>query len=304
MENTDANEAIWGLKDYAIWVPMSDEFYKNLPFYKITLEQFEAGDYLAQPVYKDSRTYLTPALKHFTNNFGAVEILDVGGYIGRFTIETCLACRELALAPNITCFEPGLTKDMIERNLKLNGFEDRAQVLPFSASAKEQTQTFAIPNKARISGRVIPPASAKEEQYENGWTVLEVTSTVLSKHLTPGTPFICKIDTEGHEVSVIEGMGLDALDSSPHILIMEFWPQVLKQKLFGTTFEEFLFERYDIYNIQSSLYPRGYENLTNLEEIIQKINQHEVNNIDLLLVSKNSPQNKDLINDILSAVGE
>lgn len=39
MSECPENAAIWGLQDYAVFVPMTDKFYKTLKFTKITIDQ-------------------------------------------------------------------------------------------------------------------------------------------------------------------------------------------------------------------------------------------------------------------------
>ena len=277
--------ALWGLEDYAVWVPLADRFYRDLPFNRTTEEGFRAGKYVAQKPYKDSRTYLRPLVKHLTNIDPRLQILDVGGYIGRFSIEAKLTAREMDLEFPIVCFEPGETRNLIFKNLAVNDMKGEVQVHDCAVAEESKTVTFGVPQQARITSRIINSKGSTSGAAPQQWAFTEVQCQPLSKFMSWfNRPFICKIDTEGHEAKVIEGIGKKRL-KRPHALIVEFWPRVLNEEIFGQRFETFLLENYTIYNIQSSLYPRGWDVITDFKDLSASIESGELNNVDLLLIS-------------------
>jgi len=301
MTSVSDAEAIWGLEDYAVWVPMADSFYQNLNFNRITLEQFESGDYVPQPPYSDSRTYLKPLIEHLTRTAAVPQIFDVGGYIGRFSIEAAIACSEIGIECKITCFEPGITHHLIERNIQLNHLDAKVELLPFAVSDGSRKSELGIPKGARISSRLLNSGQASANRENAAWELRKVRTRPLSKFLGLGKqPFVCKIDTEGHEPDVVRGIGRRNLQKRAHALVVEFWPQVMQASVFGKPFEEFILNNYTVINILSSLYPRQYERITDFHALSDQLKAKEITNIDLLLISNNTPDEAKLVETLLA----
>jgi len=296
MASVSNAEAIWGLEDYAVWVPMSDSFYRNLNFRKITLEQFESGDYVPQAPYADSRAYLKPVIEHLTSTVDTPHIFDVGGYIGRFSIEAAIACREIGANCRITCFEPGMTHHLIERNFCLNQLQSEVKLLPFAISDRTQTRELGIPKAARISSRLLTADQASVNRENSDWALRTVRTRPLSRFLGFGKrSFVCKIDTEGHEPNVVRGIGKRNLRKRAHVLVVEFWPQVMNVDVYGEPFDEFILNNYTVINIVSALYPRQYDRITDFTALTRQLREKEITNIDLLLISNNTPDQSTLI---------
>ena len=302
MNSVSDAEAIWGLEDYAVWVPMGDSFFQNLNFHQITLEQFHSGDYVPQPPYSDSRAYLKPVIEHLTRTAGIPQLFDVGGYIGRFSIEAAMACREIGIDCQITCFEPGITHHLVERNIQLNQVDAKVELLPFAVSDKSRTRKLGIPMDARITSRLLNSNQANVNRENGAWELRKVRTRPLSRFLGRGKqPFICKIDTEGHEAHVVRGIGRRNLKKRAHVLVVEFWPQVMQSKVLGESFEEFILNRYTVINILSSLYPRQYDRITDFNALTDQLQDKKITNIDLLLVSNNTPDQSELVETLLAS---
>ena len=272
---------------------MTDKFYQTLDFNRIDLDQLRSGEYPRQASYPDSRTYMVPLLRHFSNLSPSVLILDVGGYIGRFSIEAALALRETGCSGQIICFEPGDTLHILERNLRINDVADRIRVLPFAVSDANGEVKFAVARSAKIASRVVPDTLLRTLKLwlRPGWTTRRVKSKTLNAVMTEYAAaetgcFICKIDTEGHEAEVISGLGQHLLANTPHALIIEYWPESSRKQINGQPFSSFLFSNYHVYDIRSSLYPSQYRRLQSFDRLDKEILSGTVTNLDLLLVAK------------------
>ena len=297
-ESSPEEEAIWGLQDYAVFVPMSDKFYKTLKFAKINKAQFDSGEYEPQAPYADSRTYLTPLIKALTEKGGVPFLLDVGGYIGRFSIETALALKALGMQARIHCFEPGDTAGLLQQNIALNKLDDYIDLQRYAVSNKTASVEFAIAADAKITSRIVPDGFETKKQYGDRWSQSTVQSISLSDYMSSASssdeqPFICKIDTEGHEVQVIQGIGQKRLETVPNALIVEYRPALGNQQLFGQPFEQFVLEHYSVFNIRNSLYPTDFEHHGDFQALRDKFDGTNLDNLDLLLVHKSiaSPSN-------------
>lgn len=298
MEDKTQDDAIWGLEDYAIYVPMTDAFYQTLKFRRVTREQVDSGTYEPQPRYADSRSYMRLLVRHLLEYSASPAVFDVGGYIGRFSIETALLFRELGVDAPITCFEPGGTYEMLARNLQLNKMAGQVNLVRSAVSKSTGEVTFAIPPDAMISSRIVGEDGAGGSP---AWATHTVAAGSLSTYLKESgnsRPFICKIDTEGHEADVIEGIDEQTLAGVPHALIVEYWPVLREKRIHGKAFEPFLFENYVVFDIRNSLYPAGYHKLVDLNDISERVSRREINNVDLLLIRKNTPHLQALLEGI------
>jgi FkbM family methyltransferase len=293
-------QTIWGLKEYGVYVPMTDAFYQSLVFNKTDRENFLAGTYEPQPDYDDSRKYLRPILKNLIFAAGDPLILDVGAYIGRFSIEASLLCRELDLpASSIVCFEPGDTIDLLHKNLDLNDSAHDVRCVNAAVTNVRGRVRFAIKDDALISSRVLSEDATTADLWGNGWSETAVASVTIADYIDrPARPFVCKIDTEGHEAQVIEGIGAENLEHSPHAIIIEYWPSLLDQTILGIPFDSYIFENYVVFDIRSALYPAHYVRLADFEEITRRIHSREVDNLDLLLLRREMPNSDRMIAQI------
>lgn len=138
-------------------------------------------------------------------------VLDLGANIGYYTLLSARAVgpegRVLALEP-----DPG-NLDLLERNVELNGFEDRVEILAVAASDRKGTARLAAGDAANL--RRIDAAGTVEVE------------TVSLDDLLAGRPRVdlLRMDVEGHEVQVLDGMDGTVEDGEgPRRILMEVHP--------------------------------------------------------------------------------
>lgn len=139
----------------------------------------------------------------------ATTIVDVGANTGIYTL--------VALAANptvsVVAVEPVLrVAEQLRRNLRLNGWEDRVQVVEAAASTTAGSARLLVPERPL-------PASAHLEQarYRSATGVVTVVPQVALDDIVPTTELV-KIDVEGGEHLVLGGMTRLLKDVRPHIL--------------------------------------------------------------------------------------
>lgn len=294
---TEEQLGFWEVSDYGIFLLLTESFYKTLNYRKA-----EPADFLARrPLgklphkgsYPDSRAYMLPLIRHFRDRGVDPCILDVGGYIGRFSLESALLVKELGLSLPICCFEPGLTGAVIKANLAANGVDSLVSLRDEAASDTNGIAEYKYAPGVLISGRICSFPSATAHR-----TVPTIRLESVLSQLGCRDGAIIKIDTEGHEPSVMRGLG-DLADSLPMACIVEFWPATLRETVSGLPYADFIEENFYAINIRSSLYPKSYSPIRDIRQFAADFRAEE-GNVDLLFVSKAMPNCERLVCELCS----
>ncbi|CAN5298958.1 hypothetical protein BH10PSE7_BH10PSE7_35700 [soil metagenome] len=178
-------------------------------------------------------------------------IADVGGYIGAIGLPLAKWISLLAEGERatVTIFEPTSMAEMIARSITFNGLEGVAKVLNVAASDRAGTARFSSRPTQRVSGHI---GTGKADDLTV--TVETVLLDSVYGHLTD-TLVIAKIDTEGHEPAVLNGF-TRTIENNPCVLIVEFHQFCLGKRVAGTTYEDFLFDRFQVFNVGNIGYPK------------------------------------------------
>jgi FkbM family methyltransferase len=154
-------------------------------------------------------------------------VVDVGANWGYFTLMAAQLAgpsgRVLALEPDPRLF------DLLQRNLSLNG-STQAEALPWAAGADRATRTLegyadGAANRGVSRIRADGPGS--------GGTTFAVTTVPLDVLLDErgvGTVDLIKIDVEGFEVDVLDGMAAGLARQRYRRLVIELHPGLLAER--------------------------------------------------------------------------
>lgn len=276
----------WEVSDYGLFVLMTESFYQTLDFRKADPMDFLprrlTGNLPYKGCYRDSRSYTAPIIRHFQSHGLNPHILDVGGYIGRFSLESALLVQEGGYHIPIHCFEPGLTGSVIKANLAANGIGQFVSLRAEAASDTNGTAEYKYLPNILISGRI--------GQFTGATKTRAVKTTRLDTVLSEigcTEAAIIKIDTEGHEPGVMAGLGAQA-HSLPSVCIVEFWPDTLKETVNGLPYADYIEQNFTVLDIKSSLYPRHYTPVPDIRQFARDFKAEECN-VDLLFVSRAVP---------------
>lgn len=275
----------WEVSDYGINVILTEQFYQTLNYRRADPIDFMArtisGNLPFKNSYKDSRSLTKPIISHFVECGINPSIIDVGGYIGRFSLESALLLQQDDWDIPIYCLEPGLTINIIKANLQLNGVASCVDILALAASDTNSTAEYKYVPHALISGRICSFPSSSKHKIVN---TVRLDSLCERIHCAGA---IIKIDTEGHESSVMAGLG-QLVQSMPIVCIVEFWPDSLKETVNGATYADYIEDNFHVFNIRSSLYPRDISAVLSIRAFAETYNFQE-GNVDLLFVPRSLP---------------
>jgi FkbM family methyltransferase len=133
-------------------------------------------------------------------------VIDVGANIGLYTIFAAEKGAE------VIALEPGDTSELV-RNLRLNRLE--AEVIQVAVSREDGVGLFTVGRDQE--DRVIVDSAATEPG-----TTKEVRLVALDSVLDGRTARLVKIDVEGNERLVVEGMVRTLADKRAEVLLLEW----------------------------------------------------------------------------------
>ena len=181
----------------------------------------------------------TTALLMRQNAKGVSTFIDVGAHYGFFDVLVGLSnpkCKILA-------FEPVLENcEILRKNLALNNIN--ASVYQFAVSDQPGRASFQVSDASDNSGFIANPAVGVVRNIETDVVQLDQYLSQI-----PDGPVLIKIDTEGNEIKVLEGMQKIIEKCSDLRLVIEFnpvcleangeSPQALLDKIFELGFDTF-----------------------------------------------------------------
>ena len=156
-------------------------------------------------------------LRLFTEAVGQGSVvLDIGAHLGHFSI---VAARRGA---QVVAFEPNpRTLPYLRRNLEANGVADRVRVVERAVGTTAGTATL-------YTSPAGDQSSLHEHADADGAVAVEVTA--VDSETTGMRVDVIKMDVEGAEVSVLEGMARTLADASPRlVLFVERNPAALRR---------------------------------------------------------------------------
>ncbi len=177
-------------------------------------------------------------------------VVDVGANIGYYTL---LAARKVGPRGKVIAFEPAPESfSFLERNVKANGFNN--VVIEQKALSNSRGRLLLYRSGENRGDHRIFPAQGSRD-------AVEVEALPLDEYLPDSASVnLIKIDTQGAEGVIVEGM-LRALQAQDDLkLLVEFWPYALSRGQYSGArllqhFETLGFRMYAIEERQEGVFP-------------------------------------------------
>lgn len=207
---------------------------------------------------------------------GQLHILDVGGYIGTFTIPLALAAERHGYRLSFDIFEPGPTRHVLARNIEINGLADRVRLHDAAMSNTVGQITYRWRGNGAIGGQVF----AKSDTTDS-CRVAAVTIDHIAKNMDG--PLLIKLDTQGHE-AMIMGSARETIAAKKAIWHIEFiWWQV-RDKFDGERpFYRYIFDEFLVFDGGKHI------DLAQIDIFMANLRKRQFEMADLTLVPKDAP---------------
>ena len=198
--------------------------------------------------------------------------LDVGAHLG---LHTLTAARRVGNSGHVFSFEPTpTTYELLCHTLRLNGFDDRVTARCAAAGRENTAKPLYI---STISGHnSLYPLPGVE-------TTVEVEVVQLDNELPPGQRIdVAKIDVEGAELDVLDGMAR-VIEENPGILIIaEYGPSHLART--GVTPKDWL-STFSSHGLQGYVIEEPSGNCVPIEQV----DLSEVFSVNIAFIRPTSP---------------
>lgn len=249
--------------------------------------------YLSQNAHED---FTSDLLLNFLRD--DTLFIDVGAHYGYYTLLVGTS------HPNckIIAFEPVLENcEILRRNIELNQLKN-VKVHNTALSNKNETKKFNITEASECSG-------FHEHPLTKVYKVVELEAVTLDSLIkeAPKVPVIIKVDTEGHEICVLEGMDEILRNTADIKLIVEFNPKCLRIAGYEPSdllkkILQFGFEIYFVDDDKRVVYKLAENNIEGWRDyVLEKSSTPGVKTyINLLCVKTPEELNKILCSDKLS----
>ncbi len=150
------------------------------------------------------RNALTPEQRFLENlNLTHKTVYDIGAYIGLLTI---FFARKVGAAGNVIAFEPNPENyAALLDHLNLNGFK-HVKAIPLGLGSRSETRAFVIEHPARGTFQVERQKRAMARKKVRSLHLrLDTLDHQIALHNLPAPNFV-KMDVEGYELDVLQGM--------------------------------------------------------------------------------------------------
>lgn len=138
-------------------------------------------------------------------------VIDVGAHIGYYTL---LAARSAGSAATVHAVEPcDENRGVLQENIRLNGLEN-VVIHPYAAGRSRGNRAFHLTGSSDSHGFYPHPYAATVQ-------TIEMVERPLDD-LTDGPVHAVKIDVEGAEIEVLQGMGR-ILSENPELALCVEW---------------------------------------------------------------------------------
>lgn len=243
------------------------------------------------PYCEDSRYGFQMLMAHLHTYGIPVHLMDVGGFIGDFSLLLANFARSCNIRFHADVFDPSPAGTLIQPNIELNGLQDYVSFHPLAVSHVDGPLQFTH-TIGHLDSASIQMGERKDMDYIVRSTRL---STFIHRNGVPEQGLLVKLDTEGMEPLIIRDL-LDAL-LRPPIIVTEFTPST-----FGTQIGPIacylreLAKLYVLYDVSHLPYPSRVRIVPedDLVGYVQMIGQRCSGYADLLLLPRELPGLDDL----------
>lgn len=192
---------------------------------------------------------------------GPMYIADIGANIGYFALTELASTGD---ETSILAFEPDEeTIQLLEKNVARNGYQDRvtlecAAVGPERATATLERATHSNLNQIQTDSIGAHHATVESTTTVSMWSL---DSYLEANDLDPESIGVVRMDVEGYEVEVFEGMDALLAAETPLLVFLEMHPHLLSAGQTTALLEQFAAAGFEIVSvsIEGSISILGYD---------------------------------------------
>ena len=231
------------------------------------------NDGLALSIFKTYEPSQTQIVKNYVKK--GDRVIDVGAHVGYYTL---LLSQLVGNAGKVYAFEPDPKNfELLKKNVEINGFKN-IELIQKAVSNKTGIIKLYLGDEDRATNRIY------DAQLDDTKKSIEIKTISLDEYIKDKKIDFIKIDVEGSELGVIEGMESIFQNNKQIKIITEFFPFLIeksgnKPKEILKKLENLNFEMYEI------LYKKSNEKI-DVDNYLKKNDIIEKKCTNLLCVRK------------------
>lgn len=193
---------------------------------------------------------------------GDVTVLEVGANIGYFALQEADVLGDRA---RIHTFEPSPKNvDLLTRNIERNGFDDRFVVNQAAVGDEPGSVELQIASESNLHSVAPDGAGATASGETTSGETIEVDMYSLDAYLEeqdvdPDDVNVVRMDVEGYEVEVFEGMTSILEADGPLLVFLEFHPQLRTPGELASIYESLDENGFEIVSATTTIHTGPYE---------------------------------------------
>lgn len=191
-----------------------------------------------------------------TDVSGDVTVLEVGANIGYFALQEADILGEQA---EIHTFEPSPKNvDLLTRNIELNGFGDRFVVNQAAVGDEPGSVQLQLASESNLHS-VVPDDSGTPSGTAIDVEMYSLDSYIESADIEPADVNVVRMDVEGYEVEVFEGMRSILESDGPLLVFLEFHPQLREPGELDSIYSSLEGNGFEIVSATTTIHTGPYE---------------------------------------------
>ncbi len=242
-----------------------------------------------------------PVFRAVAEVLGAKEhmltVLDVGGYVGNFSIPVALCARQEGLKLKLHVVEPGATFDLLKVNVDANGLSDDIIVHNRAVTDFDGYTIYSYLPGRSIGGQVFRHDMPGSVEHIVPCSTIDSLVHELS---VKGHLFI-KLDTQGHEPNIIGG-AKEILARKQAIWKIEFLHWAAQNRACGPAFSNYVLSQFEVFELPYVRLGPNRLDEQKMAGLIAMLSESE-KYTDLLLIPKEAPFTEELIRRVESLRG-
>ncbi len=173
--------------------------------------------------------YRTALAEQAADVEGELTVLEVGANLGYYVLEVASVLDDRA---SIFAFEPDpANRSLLTTNVELNRYEELVEVLPQAVDESSGEQTFCRSTHSNWNRLKQEHESGNDDKFLEQFSVgtTNIDDFLAQRDINPSAVNALRMDLEGHEISVLRGMGEVLTAGGPLLLFIEFHPNFVEQ---------------------------------------------------------------------------
>lgn len=210
-----------------------------------------------------------------------LRVIDVGGYIGTFTIPLAIEARRHGIDLTFDVYEPGPTRGVLAKNIALNGLSDRVTLWDAAVARASGVIKYNWREDGAIGGHVMQGGPTLQSRQVDAVTIDQFIGDL-------DRPFLIKLDTQGYEPNIMHSARM-VMERRKTVWRIEYIKWSALSKFDGGTFAEYLLSQFYCFEDKREI------SAETMPGFLDEIDARPARMADLLLIPRDGPFTEQLL---------